>query len=181
MRFSSFVFAALASLTVASPILAERDAASISAAIDNINSKISIVNATVSTFKRGDLVGALKIQGQTDDVNKAVDSATKAASSSAPLGDDSITVGLKVLNGLQPSLNSLLANLVAHKDAFKNVIPGLVDVTGLVKYDLQTSKKKAGQFGDALVAKLDAGLQDFGRTIQAQIATSFDNAIAQFS
>lgn len=181
MRFSSFVFAALASLTIASPVVVERDAASVTSAIDAIESKVAILSTTVTGFKQGDIATALKIQSQTDDVNKAVDAATKTTSASAPLGSDSITVGLKVLNELKPALFNLLDLLVSKKSAFKNVVPGLIDVSFLVKYDLTQSKTKSDQFGAALISKLDPSLSAFAGTVISDIDAKFNTTIAAFS
>jgi len=185
MRFSSFFLAALVPLTLAAPtpILAERSLSSISSSIDGIISKIDILSGTVSTFKQGQLLTALKIQGQTGDVGKAVDAATNCAKASEPLdAADSVTLGLKILTQLQPKLNSLLDLIVSKKPAFKNVLVlGLLDVSFLVKADLKEQKAKAQAFADAVTAKLDPSLQGLAEQTTSQIAQKFDEAIAAFS
>jgi uncharacterized protein YgfB (UPF0149 family) len=185
MRFSSFFLAALVPLTLAAPtpIIAERSLSSISNSIDNIISKIDILSNTVSTFKQGQLLTALKIQGQTGDVGKAVDAATQCAKASKPLdANDSVTLGLKILTQLQPKLNDLLDLIVSKKPAFQNVlILGLLDVSFLVKADLKEQKTKALAFADAVTPKLDASLQGLAANTRSQIAQKFDEAIAAFS
>jgi hypothetical protein len=185
MRFSSFFLAALVPLTLAAPtpIVAERSLSSISSSIDVIISKINILSNTVSTFKQGQLLTALKIQGQTGDVGKAVDAATKCAKASEPLDQaDSITLGLKILTELQPKLNSLLDLIVSKKPAFQNVlILGLLDVSFLVKADLNEQKKKALDFAAAVTPKLVESLQSTAQQTSSQIAAKFDEAIAAFS
>jgi len=185
MRFSSFFLAALVPLTLAAPapIVAERSLATISSSIDNIISKIDILSGTVSGFKQGKLLTALKILGQTGDVGKADDAATECAKASKPLNaDDSVTLGVKILTQLQPKLNDLLDLIVSKKPAFKNVLVlGLLDVSFLVKADLKEQKSKALAFGAAVKAKLDPSFQGLADQTISSISSKFDEAIAAFS
>ncbi|KAI5362709.1 Putative Cell wall mannoprotein [Septoria linicola] len=168
-------------LALATPSLYKRDGASITQAISYVNSNITAVNNTLNTFnKPKDSITALKIQVHTTELTKSVNSAASVANASAPLSNsEEFDVATAVLN-LQPNINSLLDNVVAHKPQFGTAIFGF-SASPLVKKDLQDAEKAADAFGAALTPKLSGAYQQAAPIIVQQIDAKFDEAIKQFS
>lgn len=179
MLASLFVLPVLA-LASASP-LAKRDGPSIVQAVGYVDSNITAVNNTLNTFnKPNDSITALKIQTQTTELTKSVGNAASVANASAPLSEaESSDVAFAVLS-LQPHINSLLDNVVAHKPQFDTAIFGS-SASPLVVMDLQDAKKAADDFGAALTPKLSGVYQQVAPVVVKQIDDKFDEAISKFS
>ena len=177
---SSLLLLPVLALASASP-LAKRDGPSIVQAVGYVDSNITAVNNTLNTFnKPKDSITAFKIQIQTSELTKSVENAASVANMSAPLSDnESYNVALAVLT-LQPHINSLLDNVVAHKPQFDTALFGF-SASPLVKKDLQDAKKAADDFGAALTPKLSGVYGTVAPVIVKQIDDKFDEAIAKFS
>lgn len=186
MLFASVLSAALAlaSPALAAPTLAARDGASIVSSISSINSSISTLNNTLNTFKPDAVLGlftALQIQQQTTDLGNAVMAGTNTAKSSANLtADESNAVAVAVV-GLEPRIQSLLTNIVAHKPAFASAVLLVGDLSKTVQSDLQEQKAYTQSFGDAITAKLAQPYAGFAPLITGQIAGYFDAALQKYA
>lgn len=186
MRFTSFSLVALATLSIASPIAVERDivardVAQVTAAIQNIQTKIAALSTVLNNAAPGKFITALTALGKTSDVNNAVDAATKITKAQTVLTLDDATPLLSVAVGLVTSLTDLTTLLVSKKAAFQNVFGFGGDFTPIIKFTLQVSKTKALQFATALVAILPSEVQTPAQNVVTQVGTLFDNAITQFS
>lgn len=179
---TTLLLSALLPFTLANPV--PRDANSIVASINSVESYITTLNNTLNTFNEGDLASGLKvlkIQSQTDDLGNSISSATDTASASAPLdSDDSFTVASAVIS-LQPKVISLIDNIVAHKPAFDEAILDLVSVTPQVESDLKTQNASTAALSDAITAKLADPYPSLAGTVTGPIFTAFNNAIATFA
>ncbi|KXT11155.1 hypothetical protein AC579_4069 [Pseudocercospora musae] len=190
MRFATLIVSSL--LTIASAIalatVEKRDAASIISAVKNIQSKITTLNSTVTSFNKGDLDGlvkVLKIQQQSTDVGNAVKSATSTAQASQPIPADTATstpnnqVAAAVLS-LKDSLQSFLTNLQSKKPAFDSVV-AVVSVSQQIKQTLTQQKGSSDALGTAITIKLASPYKDFAPLITGQIDGYFNQAIQTFS
>lgn len=183
MRFTTILYAAMATLTIASPVALEaRDANAVVAAIQTIEDKTTALTNAISTFKAGQVIQALGIQGKSDDAAKAIDAATNVCKQQTVFNiADSTTVGLKVLNELKPQVTSLIDILISKKSAFQNVFGNGGDFTFLAKYNLQNSRTKSTAFGNALIAILDPSFAGIGKDVAAQIDAEFARGLAAYS
>ncbi|EME80287.1 uncharacterized protein MYCFIDRAFT_31034 [Pseudocercospora fijiensis CIRAD86] len=177
MRFGTLLVSSL--LTIASAIppatIEKRDAASIPSAVKTLQSKLTTLNSTVTSFHQGDLDGllkVLKIQLQSTDVGNAVKSATSTAQASQPIPADNSTSTLNnqvaaAVLALKDSLQSFLTNPQSKKSAFDSVV---AIISGY-----------SDELGTAITAKLASPYKEFGPLIARQIDGDFDQAIQTFS
>ncbi|CAK1368224.1 hypothetical protein CB0940_11099 [Cercospora beticola] len=184
MRLTSLIISGLLTVASAHPLytVVKRDAASIVAALKNVQTNVQTLNATVNTFNKGDLDGlikVLKIQKQTSAVGDSVVTAASTAQQSEVLNEaDTQKVAEGVL-ALKADLDTFLPNLSSKKPAFDSVA-FLFSVSKTVAQSLQTQKQQSANLGDAITAKLTGPLAGFAPLINAQIAEQFDKAIAVF-
>ncbi|KAF2212752.1 hypothetical protein CERZMDRAFT_111799 [Cercospora zeae-maydis SCOH1-5] len=184
MRLTTFFISSLLTLASTHPLytIVKRDAASIVAALQDVQTNVQTLNATVNTFNQGDLDGlikVLKIQKQTSAVSDAVTTAASTAQQSSPLSEaDTQKVAEGVL-ALKADLDSFLPNLSSKKSAFDSVVL-LFSVSKTVAQSLQTQKLQSANLGQAITAKLTGPLAGFAPLINAQIAEQFDKAIGVF-
>ena len=172
-----------ASSVLAFPIL-QRDAASIDAAITNIEGQISTLNNTLNGFapyQPTAIITVLKVKFETDKLGDAISSATQTIGASQPLDDDdSLNVAEATLN-LEPMIFSLLDNIVAKKNAFDTAVLGIASVSATVKQSLEKQKQLSADLGQALVSKLSSFFSGPAGIVNADIATHFSDAINAYS
>ncbi|KAM3414842.1 hypothetical protein BST61_g9986 [Cercospora zeina] len=184
MRLTTLLISSLLTVASTHPLytIVKCDAASIVAALQNVQTNIQALNATVNTFNQGDLDGlikVLKIQKQTSAVSDAVERATSTAEESSRLNEaDTQKVAEGVL-ALKADLDTFLPNISSKKAAFDSIVL-LFSVSKTVAQSLQTQKQQSADLGDAITAKLTGPLAGFAPLIDAQIAEHFDRAIEVF-
>ncbi|CAF9907229.1 MAG: hypothetical protein GOMPHAMPRED_005055 [Gomphillus americanus] len=181
MYFPSLIL--LATTALAAPLI-QRDAASILQAITNIENHITTLNNTLNTFN-GNLLTTiptvLKIEEQTAELGDAISAATDAANLSPALSEtDSGTVATAVVT-LVPKIQSLLSNIIAHKNTFDRAVLGIGSVSPQVEQDLQTQSKLSDEFSGALIAKLAPDYAALAPLITNQISAAFQNAVKIFA
>lgn len=189
MRIASFVFAALATLTVASPVavveqrdlVVARDVSQVTASVQIIQKKVAALSKELQNAAPGKFLTALSVLGKNSDVDKALENETKVLKHQDVLNfEDSTTVGLKVLTELQPQITQLIDLLIAKKPAFEKVFGIGGNFTGLVHNNLLKSKALAQEFAAAFIAVLDPGFTAIGLQVADQIGAEFDRAIAAY-
>jgi hypothetical protein len=171
----ALVFAA----SVQGAAVVPRDGASIDAAIQTVSTKIVTLNETVTSFESG-LLGtftALKILGQSADLDGSIKDATRTAEHSAALSDaESETVATSVLL-LAQTVYGVLDNIVAKKPEFDKAILGVFSGAFLVKGTLEKLQTSTNNFGDALTPKLTEQFQQLAPIVLGQINDRFDQAL----
>ncbi|KAK6429900.1 hypothetical protein LTR95_013953 [Oleoguttula sp. CCFEE 5521] len=187
MKFLHFALSALLAVSTAKPIIkrdSATDATAITSSLSNIVAKVTTLNNTLNTFKAKDplnLITALKIQKQSNDVGTATDSAISTAQASGPLDDaGSLQVALATLS-LSTTLKKFLANIETKKPAFDSVLLGLVSLSQTTKATLVKQKGQADQLGAVIASKLTPTYQGLAPGVQSQIDGYFDHAIAVYS
>ena len=209
MLFSKIAAAAFVPLAFASPLVkrqASDNSAKVLADIDTVVEDIGKLNNTLNRFKvcvmtrtpshssspqgvsanvtqPDSILGfatALIIQGQTKQLGDDLQATTADVDASTPFtADESNAVASAVLN-LQPQIQSLLTNIVAHKPAFATAVFFVGDLSKTVQGDLEDQRAFAGDFGRAVQAKLASPYSDFAPLITAQILGYFDDAISKY-
>lgn len=204
MRVTSLIISALLTIASAHPLytVVTGNAASIVAALQNAQTNIHTLNATVNTFNKGNLDGlikVLKIQKVPDQIPYSADTRAKpelfstanycsrqfrqgchSNCPSVPGSErgDTFKVAQGVLS-LKADLDSFLPNISSKKPAFDGVL-ALVSVSKTVARSLQDQKAQSTALGSAIKAKLTGPLARFAPLINAQIADQFSKAIAVF-
>jgi len=151
-------------------------------AIGTISSQLVTLNTSVTNFKAGllDLGQALDVQLQSSvlasDLQKAV---TDAVTSSNFTSDESVTVGLALVN-LEPQIFSVLDNIESKKTAFDEVVD-VFSLSATVKSDLQQEASLSAQLGAAVQAKLVPSVASLAPPINSAIASAFAAAISVYS
>lgn len=151
--------------------------------LTTITNDLTKINDTLNGFDGGILgtVTALQIQGDSDQLVKDINQATKVVNATDPLNDsDSLSISSAVLN-LEPTIFSVLSNLVAHHSTFETALLGLLSATWLVEDDLKSQKTSTDALGAAITAKLSAEFQSIAPVIIQQIDSHFESAIKTFS
>lgn len=188
MRLSGFICAALATLTIASPIAAKRDivardANEVVASVQNIEDSARSLQDSLSEAAPGQVITSLIVLSKSLGLSQAVESASDVVQQQPVFNlADSTTIALAVTQGLYPQVVSLVNLLIVKKPAFKAVFGSFGgDFTPLVKLILQDQKSKAGTFASQIIAILDPSFQAAGQQVQSQLNGLFDQAITVYS
>lgn len=140
--------------------------------IGAINSSLIALNNTLNTFTTYDplgLVEALKVQVETSQTsNDLVTAARTANESSAFTSDDSGNIATSIVS-LEPTITSVLNNIVEHKPAFATAILFIGDISQTVESNLEQQRELSREFADAVTAKLAEPYAGLAPLIAGQI------------
>jgi hypothetical protein len=152
-------------------------------AINAVGSGLTALNNTLNTFRLNDPVGlfeALKVQLETSQVSNSLISAARTANKSLPFTyDESAQIATAVVN-LEPTIFSVLNNIVTHKPAFATAIFFVGDISLTVEHNLIQQRELSRAFSDALAQKLTEPFKGFAPLIAGQIDNAFATAIAAY-
>ncbi|KAK8914778.1 hypothetical protein H634G_02155 [Metarhizium anisopliae BRIP 53293] len=154
----------------------KRDAAQVKQDLQTINSDTIAVSNAVNNYNGG-LANALPIVTAQQQLSKDLKTGTTNANNAGPVSDtDADDILGYVKSTLLPSTEKALADLVAKKATFAS--DGL---TSTVHDSLVSLKQDTGNYGAALKNGAPDNKKAEADGLNNQIATDFDNAIANFS
>ena len=137
-----------------------------------INSSLVALNETLNTFTTYDplgLVEALKVELQTSQTsNDLVAAARTANESSAFTSEDSGNIAGNITS-LEPTIISVLNNIVEHKPAFATAVLFIGDISQTVESNLEQQRELSREFADAVTAKLAEPYAGLAPLIAGQI------------
>ena len=140
--------------------------------ISTINSSLISLNGTLNTFTTDDPVGlfeALKIQTQTSQTSSDLVAAARTANSSSNFTEtESNSIAAAILS-LEPTIFTVLNNIVEHKPAFATAILFIGDISKTVESTLNQQRELSREFADAVAAKLYGVYAAYAPLIAAQI------------
>ncbi|KAL9616585.1 MAG: hypothetical protein Q9160_008565 [Pyrenula sp. 1 TL-2023] len=154
----------------------KRDTAETLRNLQAIDTATRQLTTTVQQYD-GSLLGALGINGASQNLGNQIDSANAAAQDEPPTSSaDSQTIITFITGTLEPDIAASLNALVAKKPQFDNI-----GLSGLVLTNLQSLRQKTASYSATLVGIASADQAANARAAAAKIDADFARAIASFS
>ena len=147
------------------------DGASITAAINNIESTTLELQDTVSGFN-GNPLTVVKILAESTALLGDINKATFTAATSANLTDTEALALATTVQTLSGDVSSTLNTIVAKKPVFEREL-----LAPSILLNLKLEKAATDQFSAALVSKVPPELQAIAQALAAPIDQAFDSAI----
>lgn len=178
-----FFVAFLTTATAVQGLIVPRDATPILNSLDTITNNLHSLGNLLEKFNGGfnGTLAALQIQGETGNVQTAIDNGVNATNKVQPLNNDESTRVTNVVVELQSDIYHVLDLLVAKKPAFDTAILGAASASFLVKLDLQGLRNSTARLGNGIVSKLVDDLQHLGPLVTSDIDYHFAEALRVYS
>lgn len=167
----------------ASPVSHEkRDVDDILDSIVNLQDKLMILNTTAADYDGGlkGLTTALKIQGESSNVQKALQNAVDVANDSPDFNDKESQKVAETLLDFKPQVISTIGTLVKKEPVFRKGVLG-IPLTGLVKKNLEDQHELSTELGKAITKRLTDAFAELAPAVTEAIDKAFKKAIKEFS
>lgn len=169
MLFKSLAVVSVLAATVAA------DGAAIAASLNACDKQAVKLGSSTQAFD-GNIFLGIPVLSDTIDLQNLIKSGTTTAQNSSALSDSEAINLVAPVQQLAADTNKTVTILINKYPDFKKS-----SLDGIVKSNLQDTKKYSDAYSAAIIAKVPASLQDTARSIAAPIDASFAQAIQVYS
>ena len=173
MQLKTLIPLALAGVAWAGPTLTERDLPTITNAVDNVNSALQSLDASVKNFNGASQVGDL--QTQAENAQKAIDSATSQVQGTSTISLSDALALQQNVQDLVTTANTTVDDLIAKKDVIDQA-----GVGGIVYSALQAQQSSGSALANAITSKVPSGVSQIAGGLSSQMTDALNRAIAAF-